>query len=84
MSITVEIGELERVVDRLVQSGRYVSRDAALAQSVRLLEAGEADLAALHDKLDVALRELDAGLGIPGKQVRAQLVARFAVPDADE
>lgn len=47
MPMTVDLGDLTEVVDALVQSGRYESRDAVLADAVRALRKQEADRAEL-------------------------------------
>jgi antitoxin ParD1/3/4 len=79
MTMTVELGSLESVVEGFVAHGRFNSKSEVLREGVRLLQEREARLAALHAKLDAGVAELDAGLGIPLEQVRAEMRMKFGV-----
>jgi putative addiction module CopG family antidote len=61
MPMTVDLGEMTEVVDALVQSGRYESRDAVLADAVRTLQKREADRAALLAEIQVGIDAADRG-----------------------
>ena len=77
MTMTVELGALEKVVEGLVAHGRYGSKSEVLREGVRLVQEREAGLAALYAKLDAGLAELDAGKGIPLEQVKADILAEL-------
>ncbi len=51
MAQSVELGNLEKVVDQLVKSGRYNSKSEVLREGVRLLEEREKRLALLDAAL---------------------------------
>lgn len=61
MTMTVELGKLEGVVERLVKEGRYGSKSEVLRAGVRLVEEHEARLADLQAKLQVGLDDIAAG-----------------------
>lgn len=61
MTMTVELGALEAVVERLVKEGRYGSKSEVLRQGVRLLEERETKLAELKSLLQEGVDDLDAG-----------------------
>jgi len=82
MTMTVELGSLEAVVEGLVAHGRFNSKSEVLREGVRMVQEREARLAALHAKLDTGVAELDAGLGMPLDQVRAEMRMKFGIaPD---
>lgn len=75
MTMTVELGALEKVVQDLVDSGRYGSKSEVLRTGVRLVEAQEARLAALlQEGIDAA----DRGELIDADEVFAELRKRYA------
>lgn len=77
MTMTVELGALEQVVDRLVKEGRYGSKSEVLRTGVRLVQEHEARLAALLGKLQEGVRAADEGRVEPIEVVRENLKARF-------
>ncbi len=77
MTMTVELGGLEKVVERLVSHGRFNSKSEVLREGVRLVEEREAGLAELYAKLDAGVAELDAGKGIPLEEVTAEILAEL-------
>ena len=78
MTMTVELGALEQVVDRLVRDGRYGSKSEVLRTGVRLVQEHEARLAVLLGKLEEGIADADAGRTRPLEEVRAEMQARFA------
>ena len=83
MTMTVELGALEQVVDRLVRDGRYGSKSEVLRTGVRLVQEHEARLAALLGKLEEGIKAADEGRVRPLEDVRAEMLARFGTA-ADE
>lgn len=77
MTMTVELGALEQVVERLVKEGRYGSKSEVLRTGVRLVQEHEAQLAALLEKLAEGVRAADEGRVEPLEVVRDRLLARF-------
>lgn len=69
--------QTEQVVEDLVSSGMFETRDDVLREGVRLLQAKK-----LLTELDAALAEsiaqADAGQVIPIEQVRAEMQQRYA------
>jgi antitoxin ParD1/3/4 len=69
--------ELEKLITQKVRSGRYTSASEVIREALRLLEEQEQlrqkQLAALQEKIDRGLEQLDRGEGIPGDQARALL-----------
>ena len=74
MAISADIGEtLEKVVNDLVENGRYNSKSEVLREGIRLVQEREARLRDLDAKLAEGLAQADAGLLIPAEEVFAQL-----------
>jgi len=67
--------ELEQLITRKVKTGRYTSASEVIREALRLLEEQDRlrqrQLAAIEQKIDRGLAQLDRGEGIPGEQVRA-------------
>lgn len=83
MTMTVELGALEKVVEGLVAHGRFGSKSEVLREGVRLVEEREARLAKLYADLDVGIAEADAGLMIPMEDARDEILAELrAMRDA--
>jgi antitoxin ParD1/3/4 len=65
MAISAELGEnLEKVVTDLVENGRYNSKSEVLREGVRLVQEREARLRELQDSIQLAIAQVDAGLGL--------------------
>ena len=67
MARSVELGKLEEVVDRLVESGRYNSKSEVLREGVRLVEEREKRLEALDQALAKGLADVEAGRSVAGE-----------------
>lgn len=65
--------ELERFIGELLETGRYRSATEVVREAVRLLqereEEREAKLALLRRAVDVGVKELDRGEGLPADEV---------------
>ncbi|WP_036791703.1 type II toxin-antitoxin system ParD family antitoxin [Pleomorphomonas koreensis] len=61
MAHSVELGNLEKVVDRLVKSGRYNSKSEILREGIRLIDEREKRLAMLDAALSRSLDEKARG-----------------------
>ncbi|CAN5454912.1 type II toxin-antitoxin system ParD family antitoxin [soil metagenome] len=81
MTMTVELGALEKVVSDLVRDGRYGSKSEVLRTGVRLVQEREAALSALLAKLDEGIADIDAGRTSPLSEVRERLKAQFGVAE---
>ena len=83
MTMTVELGALEKVVEGLVAHGRFGSKSEVLREGVRLVEEREARLARMYAELDKGIAEADAGLLTPIEDVRDEILAELrAMRDA--
>lgn len=78
MANSVELGNLEPVVARLVRSGRYNSKSEVLREGVRLVEEREKRLAALDAALARGLADAETGRLHAADDVFAELKARYA------
>jgi antitoxin ParD1/3/4 len=79
MAISAELGEnLEKVVNELVENGRYNSKSEVLREGVRLVQEREARFRELEARLQAGVDELDAGLGVPADEVFSELIARYS------
>jgi antitoxin ParD1/3/4 len=74
--------ELEKLVERKVQSGRYQSASEVIREGLRLLDdqdrLRELHLSEVRKKIQAGLDELDRGEGIPGEEVYGQLKEKSA------
>jgi len=77
MTMTVELGALEKVVEGLVAHGRYGSKSEVLREGVRLVQEREAGLAELYAKMDAGIAEANAGLLIPVEEVKAEILTEL-------
>lgn len=77
MARSVELGKLEEVVDRLVESGRYNSKSEVLREGVRLVEEREKRLQALDQALAKGLADVEAGRVKPLREVADRLIAKY-------
>ena len=81
MAIQVELGNMERVLDRLVDTGRFNSRSEALEEGVRLLDRRERFLAEMEEGLQEGLADARAGRVYKLEDVRAELLKEFSTDD---
>ena len=76
MAISAELGEvLEKVVNDLVENGRYNSKSEVLREGVRLVEEREARRNILAKLLDEAEEDIAAGRVYPAEEVFDELQA---------
>lgn len=74
MAISAELGEnLEKVVNDLVETGRYNSKSEVLREGVRLVQEREAQFQELAAKLQAGQDDIDAGRVTPAEEVFAEL-----------
>lgn len=74
--ISAELGkQLERVVTKLVESGRYNSKSEVLREGVRLIQERETRLAALDASIARGLADTEHGRTRPTSQVFDELEA---------
>ena len=78
MANSVDLGKpLEKVVDRLVKSGRYNSKSEVLREGVRLVQEREARLASLDAAIARGLADAEAGRVKPARDVFDRLAAKY-------
>jgi antitoxin ParD1/3/4 len=77
MAQSVELGNLESVVNQLVESGRYNSKSEVLREGVRLVEEREKRLAALDAALARGLADVEAGRVRPAEDVFNELKEKY-------
>lgn len=74
MAISADLGAtLEKVVNDLVENGRYNSKSEVLREGVRLVQEREARLRELDAMIQAGLDDIDAGRTIPAEEVFAEL-----------
>ena len=79
MAISAELGEnLEKVVTDLVENGRYNSKSEVLREGVRLVQEREARLRELQDSIQLAIAQVDAGLGLTEEAAFDELERRYS------
>lgn len=83
MTMTVELGTLEKVVENLVKQGRYGSKSEVLRTGVRLVQEHEARLAELLGKLEAGVTEAERGDIVSLNTAAERLRQRFE-PSAPE
>lgn len=75
MAISAELGEtLEKIVNELVENGRYNSKSEVLREGVRLVQEREARLRAA---LERGLADVEAGRVKPLDEVADRLIAKY-------
>lgn len=77
MAVSVELGTLEAVVERLIASGRYNSKSEVLREGVRLVEEREKRLAALDAAIAEGLADIEAGRVMSLEDAFDSVRARF-------
>ena len=76
--ISADLGaQLESVVAKLVESGRYNSKSEVLREGVRLLQEREARLSALDASLARGLADAEAGRVKPAADVFDRLESKY-------
>nr|WP_313418096.1 type II toxin-antitoxin system ParD family antitoxin [Brevundimonas diminuta] len=83
MTMTVELGTLEKVIENLVKQGRYGSKSEVLRTGVRLVQEHEARLAELLGKLEAGVTEAERGDVVSLNTAAERLRQRFE-PSAPE
>lgn len=79
MAIVVELSpRMEQLVNELVATGRFSSKNEVLQEGLRLLDEREKKLAALDAALARGLADIDAGRMRPVDEVFDELRARYA------
>ena len=79
MAISAELGDtLEKVVTDLVENGRYNSKSEVLREGVRLVQEREARLRELQDSIQLAIAQVDAGLGLTEEAAFDELERRYS------
>ena len=74
MAISADLGEvLEKVVNDLVENGRYNSKSEVLREGVRLVQEREARLRELDAMLAAGQADIDAGRTYPAEEVFAEM-----------
>jgi antitoxin ParD1/3/4 len=77
--ISADLGkQLEALVAKLVESGRYNSKSEVLREGVRLVEEREAKLAALDAAIARGLADAEAGRTKPAEEVFARLERKYS------
>lgn len=75
MAISADLGEvLEKVVNDLVENGRYNSKSEVLREGVRLVQEREARL---HAALQRGLQDIEEGRIKPLADVANRLIAKY-------
>jgi antitoxin ParD1/3/4 len=78
MPSSVDLGsQLEKLVAKLVKSGRYNSRSEILREGVRLVQEREAKLAALDAAIARGIADAEAGRAKPVARVFDRLETRY-------
>lgn len=78
MAISADLGEvLEKVVTDLVENGRYNSKSEVLREGVRLVQEREARHRALAKLLEEGEADIAAGKVKPADEVFERLVAKY-------
>lgn len=76
--IEADLGQkLEDVLDELVASGRYRSKDDVLRDGVRLVQEREARLVAVDEAVRRGLDDVEAGRARPAADVFDHLTAKY-------
>lgn len=79
MAISADLGEvLEKVVNDLVENGRYNSKSEVLREGVRLVQEREARLQELEASLEAAQVEAERDGWLDAEAVFDELKARYA------
>lgn len=77
MALSVELGNLEKIVERLVESGRFNSKSEVLREGIRMVDERERQLEALEREIALGLADVAAGRVRDAEEVEAELLAEF-------
>jgi antitoxin ParD1/3/4 len=77
MTAATDTIDLEHSIEKLMQTGRFASKEDVVREGVRLLEAEEAHWAALDAAIERGLKEADAGHLTPAEEVFDRLSAKY-------
>lgn len=78
MAISADLGAtLEKVVNDLVENGRYNSKSEVLREGVRLVEEREARRNILAKLIQEGDEDIAAGRVYPAEEVFGELIARY-------
>lgn len=77
MALSVELGNLEKIVDRLVESGRFNSKSEVLREGIRMIDERERHLEALDQAISLGLADVAAGRVHEADAVERELMAEF-------
>jgi antitoxin ParD1/3/4 len=82
MHIEIRRPELEALIKKRLQSGVFDSVEDVIFRALEAQDEQEEWLQdnkeAIHEKIELAMAQLDRGEGIPGDQLRARLETRKA------
>lgn len=79
MTLSVELGNLEQIVDRLVESGRFNSKSEVLREGIRLLDERERYLEAMERGIERGLADEAAGRVVDAAEAEARLMVKYAI-----
>lgn len=77
MPSSVALGNLESVVERLVETGRYNSKSEVIREGIRLVQERERQLAAIDELLQAGLDDIAAGRVRDAETVFSELRQRY-------
>lgn len=77
--MSVQITGLDRAfIERSVKSGRFASAAEVVRESLRLMEAHQADLAVVRAKLEVGVQQLKRGEFVDGPAFMRAMKQKYA------
>lgn len=79
MTLSVELGNLEKIVDRLVESGRFNSKSEVLREGIRMVDERERYLEAMERGIQEGLADEAAGRVVEADEAEARLMAKFSI-----
>lgn len=79
MPLSVELGNLEKIVERLVENGRYNSKSEVLREGIRMVDERERFLEAMEKGIQEGLADEAAGRVMDVDEAEARLMAKFSM-----
>lgn len=79
MPLSVELGNLEKIVERLVETGRYNSKSEVLREGIRMVDERERFLEAMEKGIQEGLADEAAGRVMDVDEAEARLMAKFSM-----